>query len=122
MGAPHISVVPTVPKDEGEKLLLIEDLTWIACEGLLAQPWSLRSKDMAREFLQECSNKWEGTIRKDSNRWIAETWTEVYNFPKEGRGQASWTDKFAQGKFSVPVNPKDGYIVVDYKDPREKRV
>ena len=32
------SVVLAVLKDEGGKLLLIEDLTRIGCEGLLAQP------------------------------------------------------------------------------------
>ena len=44
------SVVAAVPKDEGEKLQLIEDLTWIECEGLLAHPWSLKSKEMVQEF------------------------------------------------------------------------
>ena len=43
-------VVHAVPKDEGEKLQLIEVVSWIGCEGLLAQPWSLRSEDMVREF------------------------------------------------------------------------
>ena len=32
------SVCPSVPKDEEEKHLLVEDLTQIGCEGLLAQP------------------------------------------------------------------------------------
>ena len=31
-------------------------------------------------------------------------------------------DKFAQGKFSLPVNPKDGYAVADCEDPRERNV
>ena len=47
---------------------------------------------------------------------------EVYNFSKEGRGWASRTDKFAQDKFSTPINPKDGYAVVDCEDPRERRI
>ena len=41
-GEPHLvslrSVILVVPKDEAEKLLLIEDLTWISCEGLLIHP------------------------------------------------------------------------------------
>ena len=77
---------------------------------------------MAREFLQERSNKWEGKIRRDLERWIVETWAEVYNFPKEGRRQALRTDKFAQGKFSVPVNPKDGYAVANYEDLWDRRI
>ena len=40
------SICPAVPKDKEEKRLLVEDLARIGCEGLLAQPWSLRSKDM----------------------------------------------------------------------------
>ena len=35
---------------------------------------------------------------------------------------ASWTDRFIDGMFSGRVNPKDGYAVVDCKDPRVKRV
>ena len=35
---------------------------------------------------------------------------------------ASRTDRFIDDMFSRRVNPKDGYAVVDYKDPRAKRV
>ena len=43
------SIVPVVPRDEGEKLIrqLIKDLIQIGYKGLLAQPWSLRSKENA---------------------------------------------------------------------------
>ena len=51
------SIVPAMTKDENEKLQFMEDLSWIGFEGLLAQPWSLRSEEMAREFLQERSNE-----------------------------------------------------------------
>ena len=47
---------------------------------------------------------------------------EVYDFPKEGRGQASRTDKFTLGKFSTQINPKGGHVIVDCVDPRERRV
>ena len=30
------SIIPVVPSDEGEKQLLIDDLTQMGCEGLLA--------------------------------------------------------------------------------------
>ena len=115
-------VVPAMPKDENEKLQLVEDLIRIGCEGLLAQPWNLKSKDMAKEFLQARSNEWKGTIQRDPKQWTAETWAKVYNFPKEGRGQASRIDKFATSKFSTQINLKDGHAVVDCVDPREKRV
>ena len=51
------SVVPVVPKDEGEKWQLVEDLTRIGCEGPLTQPWCLKSEEMVQEFLQEHSNE-----------------------------------------------------------------
>ena len=41
---------------------------------------------------------------------------------KEGRGQASQTNKFVDGKFSTPINPKDGHAVIDCIDPRERRM
>ena len=77
---------------------------------------------MVREFLQERSNEWEGTIWRDPKRWMADIWAEVYNFSKDGREQASQTDKFVEGKFSTSINPKDGHAVVDCVDPREQRV
>ena len=77
---------------------------------------------MVREFSQEHSNEWEGTIRRDPERWTVDLWAEVYNFPKEGRGWASRTDKFASSKFSTFVNLKDGYAIADCEDPRKWRV
>ena len=50
------SVISAVSQDEGEKLILVEDLTQIGCEDLFTQPWSLRSEEIAREFSQERSN------------------------------------------------------------------
>ena len=44
------SICPVVSKDEEEKRLLVEDLAWIGCKDLLAQPWSLRREDMVQEF------------------------------------------------------------------------
>ena len=41
------SVVPVVPKNEEEKRQLVEDLTRMGCEGVLAQPWGLKSEEMA---------------------------------------------------------------------------
>ena len=115
-------MIPAVPKDKAEKIKLIEDLTRMDCKGLFTHPWSLRSENMVREFSQECSNEWEGTLRKDPKKWTAELWVEVYNFLKEGRGWAFQTDKFASSKFSALVNPKDRYIVADCENPRERRV
>ena len=56
------SIAPMVPRKAEEKLQLVEDFTKMGCEGLLAEPWMLRSKAMVQEFLQARSNKWEHTI------------------------------------------------------------
>ena len=40
------SILPVVPSDEEEKQLLIDDLTQMGCEGLLAQPWSLKNEEI----------------------------------------------------------------------------
>ena len=74
-GEPHLvslrSVIPAVPQDEAEKMMLVEDLTRIGCKDLLTHPRSLRSEEMVREFSRECSNEWEGTLRRDLERWTA---------------------------------------------------
>ena len=116
------SVTPVVPKDKKEKELLVEDLTKMGCEGLLMEPWALKSEAMAQEFLQVCSNEWEGTIQQDRERWTADSWAEVYDFRKEGRGMARRTDKLIDGKFHTSINPKDGHVVADCVDPRDRRV
>ena len=49
-------------------------------------------------------------------------WAEVYSFSKKGRGPISQTNKYVDGKFSTPINPKDRHAVADCVDPRERRV
>ena len=53
---------------------------------------------------------------------MVESWAEVYNFAKEGRGQVSRTDKYVDVKFSIQINPKDGHAVADCIDSRKRRV
>ena len=40
------SVAPTISKNDEEKKMLVEDLTKMGCEGLLLEPWALKSKAM----------------------------------------------------------------------------
>ena len=46
----------------------------------------------------------------------------MYGFARGGEGMASRTNRFIDGMFSGQVNPKDGYVVVDCKEPRARRV
>ena len=116
------SIVPAIPRNHEEKKLLVEDLTKMGCEGVLLEPWALKSKAMVQEFQEKRSNEWKGTICRDLEYWTAESWIEVYSFQKEGRKRAKRTEKWMDGKFETTINPKDGHTVSDYIDPREKRV
>ena len=74
------------------------------------------------ELLGDKDNRWHGTMRQAPEKWTAKEWRKVYGFGRGGEGMASRTDQFIDGMFSDPFNPKDGYAVVDCKDPRAKRV
>ena len=91
-------------------------------KSLLLELWALKSKAMVQEFPQNCSNEWEGTIRRDLEHWTADSWAEIYGFRKEGRKQAGRTKKWVDGKFETTINPKDGHVVSDCIDPRERRI
>ena len=74
------------------------------------------------ELLGDKDNRWHGTVRQAPEKWTAKEWRKVYGFRRGGEGMASRTNRFIDGMFSGRVNPKDGYAVVDCKDPRVKRV
>ena len=48
---PVKNVSRAIPKRESELKKLIEDLSRMGCEGLLAKPWNLRAEATLREFL-----------------------------------------------------------------------
>ena len=89
-------------------------------------PKSVRDRelleDMVVELLGDKDNRWHGTVRQAPEKWIAKEWHKVYGFRRGGEGMASQTDQFIDGMFSGHVNSKDGYAVVDCKDPRARRV
>ena len=116
------AVVPGMPKSVKDRELLEEDLRRIGCHGFIGKPWGLRMEDLVAELLGDKDNRWDRTVRQAPERWTAKKWRKVYGFEREGEGMASRTDRFIDGMFSGRVNPKDGYVVVDCKDPRVKRV
>ena len=79
-------------------------------------------EDLVVELLGEKDNCWHGTVRQAPEKWTAKEWRKVYGFAREGKGMASWTDRFIDDKFSGRVNPKDGYAIVDCKEPRARKV
>ena len=79
-------------------------------------------EDMVVELLGEKDNRWHGTVRQALEKWSAKEWRKVYGFAREGEGMASQTDRFIDGKFSGRVNLKDGYAIVDCKEPRATKV
>ena len=116
------AVVPSVPKSVRDWELLEEDLRQIGCHGFMGKPWGLRMEDLVVELLGDKDNRWDGTVRQAPKKWTAKEWRKVYGFGRGGEGMASRTDRFIDGMFSGRVNPKDGYAVVDCRDPRVKRV
>ena len=116
------AVVPGVPKSVRDRELLEEDLRRIGCYGFMGRPWGLQMEDMVVELLDDKDNRWHGTVCQAPEKWTAKEWRKVYGFERGGEGMASWTDQFIDGMFSGRVNSKDGYAVVDCKDPRAKRV
>jgi hypothetical protein len=48
---PLKNITPAIPKKESEMKELVEDLTRMGCEGLLAKPWNLQNEAVLREFL-----------------------------------------------------------------------
>ena len=115
------AVVPGVPKSVRDRELLEEDLQRIGCHGFMGRPWGLRMEDMMVELLGDKDNRWQRTVRQAPEKWTAKEWRKVYGFGRGGEGMASQTDRFIDGMFFGRVNPKDGYAVVDCKDPRAKR-
>ena len=116
------SIPAIVPTNEEEKQQLADDLTRMGCEGLLAEPWAMKSEALVRKFLHPCPNEWEGTIRRLLEQWTMDLWAEVYSFRKEGRMKARRTDTWINGKFNSSINPKDRYTMSDCVDLRKRRV
>ena len=46
----------------------------------------------------------------------------MYTFANGGISNAFWTNKFLDGKFSNPVNPRDGFALIDCEDIRACRI
>ena len=66
------SIPAVVPMKEEEKQQLEDDLTKMGCEGLLAEPWAMKSEAVVRKFLHPRSNEWKETIRRLPEQWIAD--------------------------------------------------
>ena len=77
---------------------------------------------MIREGKVEQSNIFNGTIRDLPEEWMAGVWKGVYQFLPGGSGIANQTDKFVEGKFLHNVDPKDGFLIRECRDDRERRI
>ena len=93
----------------------------MGCDGLLARPWNVQSKDMLREFLFLRGNQWDETTRSDPKNWTPDTWAKVYGF-KRGikEGWAGRRDGLFAEKFKEEVDPKEGLHPANCIDPRER--
>ena len=117
------NVLPSIPKKESELKELIEDLSRMGCEGLLAKPWNLRAEATLHEFLFERGNQWFRTIRQDPKKWTAKIWDRVYGFLREkDEGWARRRDSFYVEKFRTDPDLKDGFHPGNCRNLSERRV
>ena len=116
------AVVPGIPKNARDRELLEGDLRRIGCHEVMGKPWGLRMEDIVVELLGDKENRWKRINRQAPEKWTVKEWRKVYGFARGGEGMASRTDRFIDGMFSGRINPKDGYAVVDCKDPRARKV
>ena len=77
---------------------------------------------LIREGKLERNNIFDTTIRDRPKEWTASVWREVYDFQPGGNGLANQTDLYIEGKFQNDVDPKDGFLVRDCSDPRERKL
>ena len=61
------------------------------------------------EVARRQGHRWHGTVRQAPEKWMAKEWWKVYDFAKEGKGMASRTDQFIDGKVLSPSESK-GWI------------
>ena len=116
------SVVPIIPWELEEHAHLEEDLTRIGCIGLISKPWMVKDEKMVRQAITGAPNQFNLTICGKPETWTVKKWRETYGFQEGGEGSVSKINKFICGKFQNLVSPKDGFVVVDCKDMRAKRV
>ena len=110
------SVVPVISQESKECAHLQEDLTRIGCINLISKPWTVKNKKMVWKILTGVPNQYDLTVCGQPETWSVEKWREAYGFLVGGKGFASKTDTFMGGKFRNPVNPKDGFAIVDCED------
>ena len=62
-------------------------------------------------------------MRRDLEQWTANVWADVYDFAlTKGEGWANRKDTYFVGKFKAKNDLKDGFDLVDCRNPRERRV
>ena len=120
---PVKTLIPAIPRDDGELQELAKDLLVMGCKELLAKPWSLRSEDTLREFKYERGNQWVDTKRRDLDSWTPDVWNRVYGFLRGILvGWAGHRDGLLAGKFRGDANPKEGFHPGNCRNRRERRV
>ena len=108
--------------------MLKSDLEDLGCAGLLERPWNLKSEDFIQQFVLiregklERNNMFDTTIRDQPEEWTAGIWRKVYDFQPGGSSLAHRTDLYIEGKFRNEADPKDGFLVRDCKNSRERRL
>jgi hypothetical protein len=67
-------IIPEVPRDDSERVELLEDLQVMGCSGFLEKPWGFKDDWIVRELLDGVPNEFENSIRGQLVKWTEETW------------------------------------------------
>ena len=116
------TITPRFPETDAAMVQLEEDLDMMGCLNLLTRPWGLKSEYMIKEVKMGAPYLFQTTLRARPNQWTAVRWRQVYAFGTEEKGLCTRGEDHSTGKFEHPVHSKDGYLTVDCKDPRARRV
>ena len=117
------TVTPSIPENPIALAELKEDLRRMRCVGLLERLWALKREELVCELIQpERPNIFDGMIRDWPQLWTAELWRETYEFLSGGAGLANRMDGYIEGRFIHQVDLKDGYVVGDCRNDRQRRL
>ena len=116
-------VLAVVSRDPSELCDLEEDLSTMGCAGLLHYPWRIRAEGVVEELVnKQVPPEFAKSLRGAPDEWTAEVWRRVYDLAQGSEGWATRKDFCLEGKFHTQSSSKNGYLIRECKDARERRV
>lgn len=105
-----------------QRWILEAHLVNMGCEGLLNMTWEMHEEVMMTELLSAPDNRFYGTIRTYSELWTFQHWRDTYKFRTGFLKVAERNEDYLECEFIVLADPKDGYSLIDLRDPEARLV